>query len=107
MCDKNKVSTFGERVKMLRIKHNMTPQQLADRAGIDVEYLLLVERDEIDYPHQIVFKLSNAFIISTTELLKEDNNVTIAINDDVAKHYKELNYKLTLEQIETGIVDLD
>ena len=60
---------FGERLKKLRLRENLTQQQLADRLGVTksvVSYYELQER----YPSpEILIKLASVFHVSTDYIL--------------------------------------
>jgi len=62
---------FGEIIKQLRIKRNLSQETLAFNADIDRTYISDIEKGERNISMQVAFKLANALQISFSELIKE------------------------------------
>ena len=70
----NLQQVFGEIIKQLRIKRNLSQETLAFNADIDRTYISDIEQGERNISMQVAFKLANALQISFSELIKEIEN---------------------------------
>ncbi len=61
---------FGNRIRELRIKKNLSQQELADETGFHKNYIGMVERGERNIALKNIESLAKAFEISISELLK-------------------------------------
>jgi transcriptional regulator with XRE-family HTH domain len=59
---------FGHRVRSLRKKHHLTQEQLAELAGISVDFLSLIERGRNSPSFENLEALGNALRISVASL---------------------------------------
>ena len=62
---KNKV---GLKIKKLRKVHDLTQEQLAEQAGISVDFLSLIERGKNAPSFETLEKIAHAFQVSVKEL---------------------------------------
>lgn len=63
---------IGGKIKRLRTERLLTPAQLAERAGIGVNTIYRIERNEVDPHFETIRRLGNALDIEPGELVKED-----------------------------------
>jgi DNA adenine methylase len=70
--DKMILNTFGDRIKYLREKQNVSQSKLAQVTGIVREQISRIENGQINPTLETVFKLSEAFNISMSELFDYD-----------------------------------
>lgn len=61
---------FGERLKELRGKKNLTQEDLADKVGVDRSYMGFLERGEKNPTLRNLIRIAKAFDISLSELFK-------------------------------------
>ena len=59
---------FGQRVRWLRSEHGLTQEQLAERAGISVDFLSLIERGKSAPSFENLDDLASALEVSVVEL---------------------------------------
>lgn len=59
---------FGQRVRWLRGEHGLTQEQLAERAGISVDFLSLIERGRSSPSFENLAELADALETSVAEL---------------------------------------
>lgn len=59
---------FGQRVRWLRSEHGLTQEQLAERAGISVDFLSLIERGKSAPSFENLDELADALEVSVAEL---------------------------------------
>lgn len=59
---------FGKRVRWLRGQHGLTQEQLAERAGISVDFLSLIERGRSSPSFENLAELADALEMSVAEL---------------------------------------
>jgi transcriptional regulator with XRE-family HTH domain len=59
---------FGQRVRWLRGEHGLTQEQLAERAGISVDFLSLIERGRSSPSFENLAELAEALEISVAAL---------------------------------------
>ena len=59
---------FGDRVRLLRKKHHLTQEQLAELAGISVDFLSLIERGRNSPSFENLEALSDALKTSVASL---------------------------------------
>jgi len=65
---------FGETIRKLRKKRNLSQENLAFKANIDRTYISDIEKGERNISIQIIYQLANALQISLSELSKEIEN---------------------------------
>ena len=76
---------FGKKVKALRLKCELTQQQLADRLDVSVSYISKVENEKLhfgDYP-------SEKFIHKLAGELKADEDELLLLADKVPRSIRE------------------
>jgi transcriptional regulator with XRE-family HTH domain len=59
---------FGQRVRWLRGEHGLTQEQLAERAGISVDFLSLIERGKSSPSFENLDELADALEVTVAEL---------------------------------------
>ena len=70
----------------MRLKHNLSQEQLALRADITTAYLGQIERDEKNPTVKLIEKIANALNMSLSELFSDqkfDNECTDEILNDI------------------------
>lgn len=72
MAESNKIlqKQFGEHLKALRIKKNISQEEFAEKAGLDRTYISGLERGLRNPSLVILFRLADALDISISKLLK-------------------------------------
>lgn len=68
--DKTLQKHFGEHLKLLRVKKNVSQEEFAEKAGLDRTYISGLERGLRNPSLVILFRLASALDISITKLLK-------------------------------------
>ena len=63
------LKTFGEKIKMERLKQGLSQEELAHRAGVHRTYIGLVERAEKNITLINIEKISNALGFSISKLM--------------------------------------
>lgn len=63
--------SIGNRIRSLRLKHNLSQEQLALRADITTAYLGQIERDEKNPTIKLIEKIANALNLSLSELFSD------------------------------------
>jgi len=67
------VNQFGRRVRQLRKKHNVTQQELANKAKISLKYLQSLEGQNPQNPSLVIMqKIADGFGIPLWKILKMD-----------------------------------
>jgi len=61
---------FGKRVKQLRQENELSQEGLAHLAGLDRTYIPSIEKGERNVSLEVIQKLSKAFKMKISELLK-------------------------------------
>lgn len=59
---------FGQRVRLMRSERGLTQEQLAERAGISVDFLSLIERGKSSPSFENLDELADALEVSVAEL---------------------------------------
>jgi len=59
---------FGQRIRLLRGEQGVTQEQLAERAGISVDFLSLIERGRSSPSFENLDELADALEVSVAEL---------------------------------------
>jgi transcriptional regulator with XRE-family HTH domain len=59
---------FGDRIRFLRGKRGLTQEQLAERAGISVDFLSLIERGRNSPSFENLEELASALGVSVAQL---------------------------------------
>ena len=62
------VKKFGERIKKLRKKADLTQEELGEKAGVNMRTIIRIESGEFAAGLHIVFALSKALKIKVSEL---------------------------------------
>ena len=62
---------FGEKVKKLRIEKGFSQETLANEANLDRTYIPSIEKGERNVSIEVIQKLSIAFGIKISELMKD------------------------------------
>lgn len=72
MAESNKTlqKQFGEHLKLLRVKKNISQEEFAEKAGLDRTYISGLERGLRNPSLVILFRLADALDISISKLLK-------------------------------------
>lgn len=65
--------TFGERLRALRLEHNFTQRELAERLDVSFTYLSKLENDRMEHPP------SEEFIYSLAEELDENPDALLLL----------------------------
>ena len=60
---------IGKQIKIERIKHDLTQEQLSEKAGISVSHLSGIERGTTKLGLSAFFEIANALKVSTDNLL--------------------------------------
>ena len=63
------LKTFGEKIKMERLKQGLSQEELAHRAGVHRTYIGMVERAEKNITLINIEKISNALGFSISKLM--------------------------------------
>lgn len=71
--DKILIKKLATRVKMLRLKHELTQDQLSIKSGIDSMYISKIERGLINTSISHIAAIAKAFAMEPWELLYFDN----------------------------------
>lgn len=72
---------FGEKIKNLRTKRNLTQKQLADMAGVAVSAISSYESGNRYPSYDVLISLSRIFHVSTDYLLGLERTKTIDVSD--------------------------
>ena len=64
------VVLIGEKLKRLRTERLITPAKLAERAGVGVNTVYRIERDEVEPHFETIRRLGEALGIEPSELVK-------------------------------------
>lgn len=67
--DSDVLKIFGEKVRLLRVKQNLSQEELAFRAGLHRTYIGMIERAEKNITLLNIEKLAKALNVSIAELL--------------------------------------
>jgi transcriptional regulator with XRE-family HTH domain len=88
--DPHKVELLGRRLRKLRKERKLSPAQLAERAGIDVQDLARIERGEIRVGLEVLLGLLSVFKVEPGDLerLLEDERST---HDDRERFRRDLS----------------
>ena len=65
--------TIGEKIKELRIKHDLTQEKLAEKCELSPRYISDIENGNANISIDTLFKLSIALKINAYELIKKHN----------------------------------
>jgi transcriptional regulator with XRE-family HTH domain len=66
--EENFAKNFGEKIREIRIKNQLSQEMLANDANIPINQVGRIERAEINTSINTVFKLANALHISVKDL---------------------------------------
>ncbi len=67
-----KAESVGERIKSMREKQKLSLEQLADKAGYEVEFLERLEEGKVAPPVGALIQISKALAVESATLLAED-----------------------------------
>lgn len=62
---------FGEKIKKMRAEKGITQEQLADKAGISIDFLSLIERGRNAPSFKSLEKIAKALSVPAKELFSE------------------------------------
>jgi len=65
-----KVELLGRRLRKLRKEHRWSPAELADRAGLDAQDVIRIERGEIRVGLETVIRLLGVFGVQARDLVR-------------------------------------
>ncbi len=65
------VLRIGDKVRETRKRKLLTQQELADRAGIGVNTVIRIERNQVDPQGRTIRKLADALGVAPSELLED------------------------------------
>ena len=74
----NKINTFGEELRKLRVGSHLSLRQVADRIGIDASLLGKIERNERRITKEQLKRLATFFLIDEKQLVQENLSDMIA-----------------------------
>ncbi len=86
-------TTFGEYIRLLRNKNELTLTQLAAKLNLDSANLSKIENGKRDFDEKRLPKLANIFKLNLTELRNE------FVTDQIGKHIYETNCTKQLLQV--------
>jgi transcriptional regulator with XRE-family HTH domain len=86
-------TTFGEYIRLLRTKKELTLTQLAAKLNLDSANLSKIENGKRDFDKKRLPKLAKIFKLNLTELRNE------YISDQIGKHIYETNCTKQLLQV--------
>lgn len=69
--NKNILKKFGTRVREMRIKQNLSQEELAEKAGVHRTYIGMIERAEKNITLINLKKISKALNLEISQLLKD------------------------------------
>ncbi len=69
------LSQFGKRVRELRKSRHLSQVDLAEKCGLHRNYIGMIERGERNPSLINIYKISQAFDIELSELLKIENGI--------------------------------
>lgn len=74
-------TTFGQRIKELRLQHGLTQRDLAEKANVDFTYLSKIENDRLEHTPSIktIQDLARILEIDELELMSLANKVPPAL----------------------------
>ncbi|OGF25333.1 hypothetical protein A2331_03915 [Candidatus Falkowbacteria bacterium RIFOXYB2_FULL_34_18] len=101
--------TKGQIIKLLRLKNNVSQQELADKTGVTANYLSLIENGKRNPPLSFLKKIADAFDISVNLLIwekidysniknKESREIAKKVNENLNNIYKLLFNELVKSQ---------
>jgi transcriptional regulator with XRE-family HTH domain len=67
---------FGKKVRLLRVKQNLSQEELAYRSGVHRTYIGMIERAEKNITLVNIEKVANALNVSIAELLSNGEKET-------------------------------
>ena len=70
---------LNDNIKQLRLSHNMTQTELAERLGVSKQCVSNWENDYIQPSIEMLIKIAEFFKVSTDLLLDLDNKTTIDV----------------------------
>ena len=70
--DGNELRAWGRWIRLLRVGHDMTQQDLAELAGLDKNVIGHIERGERNVGVLTVFRLARALGVRTQDLFPEE-----------------------------------
>ncbi len=67
----------GKRIREIRKKHNMKLEDLAEKTGLSLSYISLIERGLKNPSLKALERIAKAFSLPTSYFFSEDNDETI------------------------------
>ena len=64
------LTVFGQRIKLLRLKNNLTQEQLAQKSGLHKNYIGMIERGERNPSLKNIETIANTFGMTISNLMK-------------------------------------
>lgn len=87
-CKKQMIKSVSTNIRNIRLKKNLTQEQVAEMAGINAKYLGEVERGEKNPTAVIISRLSEALKVPICEILSMNN--CPHMNDNFLAKFREL-----------------
>ena len=91
---------FGEKIKSLRERANMTRSNLAEAIGIKYSTLSNYENSVRQPDFETLKRISNFFLVSTDYLLKEDRDDLSVVSDDALRELVDACRKMSKDDFE-------
>lgn len=94
---------LGGKIRKIRLKHNLTIEQLAEILNLSASYVGLIERGQRGISIEILHKFSQTFNISTDYLLSSDTAEEIPEYGSAFSPYHQQIIDLTLSYSKTDM----
>ena len=91
---------FGEKIKSLRERANMTRSNLAEAIGIKYSTLSNYENSVRQPDFETLKRISNFFLVSTDYLLKEDKSDPNVVSDDAMRELIDACHNMSKDDFE-------
>jgi transcriptional regulator with XRE-family HTH domain len=116
--ENNHIKEVAERLKDLREICGYTPEEVAEKACVDVQEYLTYESGEVDIPVSVLYAIAHALGVELTDLLTGEKprlNVYSLVRADKGIHverskdynYKSLAYNYAGRRVEPLLVNVD
>jgi len=94
---------FGNRLKNLRKKYQLTQKELAEKLGVSPAAIGLYEQNRRTPDIELIRKIANIFKVSTDYLINDNYSKNSCTGEELLKHipeeYRESFKKLDIEQL--------
>lgn len=70
-----RLTALGTRLRKLRLENDMSIRALSERAGLDKNQILRVERGEADPKYTTLYRIAEALGVSVGDLLDASNTL--------------------------------